>query len=163
MSIDLDLRKPAEPIELLRWLQEVRDTVLNQQRSPVFRTMLISKREYIDHILESEDWDGNSLSEDYVRPLEERLPDHAWMVEVSIPNLYTANRSKLGEILVDVDAPDPNLKKDLSRCWVGGRLPGVLFLPPEAVGAPPEPVSTPVVAHVPIYRLPRLRWMGTEW
>lgn len=147
----------------VRWLDELRDSVLDRGRAPVLRTVLMPKTEYVEHIMESQDWQGDPLPEDLVRAVAQTLPELCWMVEVSIPELYTANRSKLGEILVDVNAPDPDPATDISKCWIGGRLPGLLFVPPQKPGQLPTALETPVEAHVPIYRLPRLRWGRTEW
>lgn len=49
------------------------------------------------------------------------LPTHLWMVEVSIPDLFPANRSKLGEILLNATIK-PTQKLDYGT-FVLARLP----------------------------------------
>ena len=161
--LDVLMRSLHPQPKKLRWLEELRGTVLNEQRAPVLRTLLVSKHNYIQHIEASVDWDGRPFSEPHVLALQQLLPDWVWMVEVSIPNLYTANKTKLGELLIDVEDPDPDPDKDLPSCWVGGRLPGVFFIPRTGIGHLPVAVSADVEAHVPLYRRPELPCIAAEW
>jgi len=75
------------------------------------------------------------------------VPDYLWMVEFSLPALYTGNRSKLGEVLLDAQmVPDPNNPISLI---VGLRLPGLLLLKNETGRFVQHPVG--IQSHMPIY------------
>lgn len=68
----------------------------------VFRTFLSDRKEYLAHLAASVGHDGSRMTEAEIRPLE-RLPGRFWVSEFSLPNVFTGNRNKFGEILVGVD------------------------------------------------------------
>jgi hypothetical protein len=45
--------------------------------------------------------------------LSDGLPDWFWMVEFSLPALFTGNRSKLGEVIIRTDVGGAKLNIDL--------------------------------------------------
>ncbi|RZL85932.1 MAG: hypothetical protein EOP66_00150 [Sphingomonas sp.] len=80
-----------------KWL----NYLLRYSRPLVMRPILLTREEYCDHILTTECHDGSRLDDDAVRPLRDHLPDVLWMVEFTLPDLFTGNHSKLGEVLLD--------------------------------------------------------------
>jgi hypothetical protein len=65
----------------------------------VMRAILISRTNYQEHLRASSAHDGSALTPAEIA-LTDGLPDWFWMVEFSLPSLFTGNRSKLGEIFV---------------------------------------------------------------
>ena len=81
-----------------RWFDFV-----TQPRTFVMRAILISRDRYFVHLSAAKAHDGTSLTQPEV-DLFSSLPDWFWMVEYSVPELFTGNRSKLGEILFSIDS-----------------------------------------------------------
>jgi hypothetical protein len=78
-----------------RWL----DYVTTTPSAYVMRAILLSRNTYQAHLLSAVAHDGSSLTPNEIA-LTDCLPDWFWMVEFSLPALFTGNRSKLGEIFV---------------------------------------------------------------
>lgn len=91
----------------------------------VFRTILIARTDYENHLRLSVGHDGSGMDAAELSQLH-ILPDQFWMVEFSLPSLFTGNRSKLGEVLISTDAPTSPL--DVDTMTLGFRLPNVLLL-----------------------------------
>jgi hypothetical protein len=74
------------------------------------------------------------------------LPDKLWVVEFSLPELYTGNRSKLGEVIFEalspIDAGDP------TGSLLALRAPGVLVI---REGANLKAYQSESLSHGPLY------------
>ena len=104
------------PLGSGRWFEMM---TRNQLRY-VLRAILIRRDEYLDHLRAGRAHDGTSLTAEQIALLE-NLPDWFWMVEVSLPQLYTGNRSKLGEVLISaLEEPNP---QDLRTSLLAMRTP----------------------------------------
>jgi hypothetical protein len=88
----------------------------------ILRTVAVRKADYVTHLAEAEDWEGFKEREEIVDVIKSILPETLWMVEVGIPDLFSTNKRKLGEILLDASRPYAG-KKDYSF-FVMARLPG---------------------------------------
>ena len=85
----------------------------------------MTREGYIEHLKNTEDWYKNRELEEIVEILQKLLPGVMWMVEVSIPQLFPANKRKLGDILLQADTPiDPD-NIDVSEHYILSRLPGI--------------------------------------
>jgi hypothetical protein len=92
----------------------------------VLRAVAVEKTVYIDHIRNLKDWDGNSESKDAIELFNKNLPEAFWVVEVSIPQLFPANESKLGDIVINGQIElDLN---DIYRHLLYVRLPGAYYM-----------------------------------
>jgi hypothetical protein len=132
----LNLLPSLAPIPGGRWFEFITRNPLKF----VLRTILIDKRKYLDHVSAARDHDGASLTVSDIELLKD-LPEWFWMVEFSLPALYTGNRSKLGEILVDGFAqPNPS---DVSASLIALRLPGLLI----SRGASGQMISQQISVH----------------
>ncbi|MCK4375428.1 MAG: hypothetical protein KAX19_08870, partial [Candidatus Brocadiae bacterium] len=88
----------------------------------VIRPLLVTREQYIDHLKRVRDWEGNPLSPVLVGVLEELPAKLLWMVELSVPELFSANKRKVGEVLLrasTVPTPDRDMKN-----FVLARVPG---------------------------------------
>lgn len=144
-----------------RWLAELKNAVVSKRRAPVFRTVLLSRQQYVKHSEALHDWSNGRLTQRQQTLLRDGLPPRFWMVEVSLPNLFTANKRKLGELLFDVRTP--RRRDPLLGCWVGGRLPGVFYVPAAARDTVPVPEPSAIEGHVELYRGARPWPRPPEW
>jgi hypothetical protein len=72
-------------------------------------------------------WPVEAPNHDFLTHLQKTLPDSFYAVEFSLPDLYSANRRKLGEVLLRCDKVyATNLNFD---CIVGMRAPSFFFEP----------------------------------
>jgi hypothetical protein len=78
---------------------------------------------YISHLREMVSHDLTMVDPDSIPELQ-ALPEFFWMVEFSLPPLYTGNRSKLGEVIISA-ANDATYN---AGQVIGIRVPGVLLL-----------------------------------
>ena len=91
----------------------------------VLRTLYLTCDQYVAHLRESIDWQGQSEKTQIPDKFAGNLPEHLWMIEISIPELFPANYRKLGEILLDARVsltPYPSSE----TLWVMARFPGTL-------------------------------------
>jgi len=89
----------------------------------VLRSVFIHKDEYIEKCCTGINDDTNAGL------LLNNLPDYFWMVEVSCPELFSASRSKFGEILLSCDTID--LQYNGHAYPVALRLPGLIYIEKE--------------------------------
>lgn len=68
----------------------------------VLRTQLMESEEYVDHLQKHSDHASveTELTPELERQIVEGLPDLFWMVEFSLPEVFSSNRTKFGEVLV---------------------------------------------------------------
>lgn len=92
----------------------------------VIRPFLIKKNQYISHLTRLKSWDGDrelNKLEKYGSVIKDNLPDqYYWMIELSIPELFSANKRKIGEVLLraEINMSDTMDFKSFSLA----RLPG---------------------------------------
>lgn len=88
----------------------------------VLRPLLVTGVQYQKHLTKIIGWDKQKLSVDDINILDAFTKDDFWMVELSVPELFSANRRKVGELLLWANKkPDIN-KKFESFCL--SRIPG---------------------------------------
>ncbi|EHP92941.1 C39 family peptidase [Methylorubrum extorquens] len=90
----------------------------------ILRPILIGREEYIQHLQNSRAHDGSAATAQDVSNLA-GLPDLFWMVEFSLPALFTGNHSKLGEVIVDAFSPINSADIFQSTFYI--RMPGLLL------------------------------------
>jgi hypothetical protein len=71
----------------------------------VFRPILVDADKYIRHLTRITDWRYRKLQEKQIDTLRTALPQARpiWMVELSLPELFSANKRKIGEVLIVAD------------------------------------------------------------
>lgn len=115
----------------------------------VCRTILQTAQQYRNS-LENQDV---SLSPEQLEVFG-NLPEYLWVSEITLPNLYTANKHKLGDVVINAGAtPRKHVKgKSLVLIW----FPGIILFGPE-LNAQPWGINT----HIPLIRntkRPVLEW-----
>lgn len=67
----------------------------------VLRSMLVTKSEYIKHLSRVRDWEWNRIDRSLIKTLNDNLNEgYYWLVELSLPELFSANRRKVAEVLL---------------------------------------------------------------
>ena len=113
------VRKRIMPTDL-PWHRRAMDAIGRQ--NVVLRPLAMLREDYVAHLSEAEDWQGNKESNEICEGLANSLPEHLWLVELSVPELFPANLRKIGEILLNA-ANEPN-PEDEARAFILARLPG---------------------------------------
>ncbi len=102
----------------------------------VLRPYLLDPAEYTGHLAKVKDWQGKQIRADLVNALKTNLTkERLWMIELSVPELFSANLRKVGEVLVRAEVL-PSVDRDLGS-FVLARLPGYFAL--HAGGTPSNP------------------------
>lgn len=119
----------------------------------ILRTVAVRKTDYVRHLGQIDDWEGNTENAFLINLLDPLLRDTMWMIEVGLPDLFSTNKRKLGEILLDASRPYAN-KKDFSF-FLMARLPGLYaFL--EKLDGHNHPIFTtvkcPIVSHTEVMK-----------
>jgi hypothetical protein len=138
----------------MTWLCRLKEAVTTPRRGPVLRTFQTSKADYLGHLELIRDREGLTLATSAVNLAEAVLPDHFWITEFTLPDLYTANKSKLGELLCSASDPQANEPSGGMPEFLLLRLPGYITVK----GPRSEP--TPPYGHVEILHQPTkaLQW-----
>ncbi len=72
----------------------------------VFRPILITGKQYLKHLEKIRDWDKNKIKLELLKGKKTLKTDEwLWMIELSVPELFSTNRRKLGEVLVKAEMP----------------------------------------------------------
>jgi len=102
------------------WVDRLLNCVSDQDI--VLRAIAMDKAQYIKHITSLRDWQKKKEQKMLLNILASSIPEKLWVVEVSIPELFSANQRKVGEIVLDATLkPKPNLEFNI---FVLARLPG---------------------------------------
>jgi len=124
----------------------------------VLRTILLKGLQYAHHLEAVRGWDRKPFPKWLPNAFASVAEDWFWMVELSVPELFSANRRKIGEILIRADV-DAGAQRDF-RNFFCARLPGCFVVIQDgkvaaAVGAEAQPmfsyVPVSVVDHVELY------------
>ena len=123
----------------------------------VLRPVLIDNAAYPDHLRKLADWGHKRIYKTRIRDVAGVLRFEAceklWMIEISVPDLFSTNKRKLGEVLLLAEA-DPGYTRDFSS-FLLARLPG-FFITITSLGARPLTpefrfVDSGVEGHVQLY------------
>ncbi len=99
---------------------------VSPQRPAVVRTFLVNKEAY-SKSLDQADFKGNRFSESDKIKLTEHLPPIFWLSEITLPDLYTANKTKIIDFFYKSDCPKLEDGTEIFKRWIQIRLPSVLI------------------------------------
>jgi hypothetical protein len=90
---------------------------------------------------------GKRLTLAEVAALESALPGRFWLTEITVPNLYTGNKRKLGDIITSVAPTQQQYQTNemVLFCW----LPGMVW---SGAGLTQPPQNWSLFGHVPLLR-----------
>jgi hypothetical protein len=101
----------------------------------VLRPLLVNARSYARHLASVRGWDHAKLDGRLIAEIARMETGWLWMVELSVPELFSANRRKVGEVLIRAEE-NPRGQRDFNL-FAFARLPGCFVL--YARGAPSRP------------------------
>lgn len=116
---------PHLPVAPGHWIHRLR--AYADAKLMVIRTSLVSQREYVEHLSSVRDWHGNGVSRRHLRSIATTLAaGRYWLVELSVPELFSANKRKIGEVLLRANIP-VTVAQDYKH-FVLARLPSYFVL-----------------------------------
>jgi hypothetical protein len=117
----------------------------------ILRAILISKMDYVNHLLKMEDWHGRRFPRS-IHNLSELLSEHLWMVEISLPELFQINKRKVGEIVLDATKKLSH-KRDYKTFCFARFLGDFLFIVRKAPDGEPKflHISSVIESHTELY------------
>lgn len=113
------------------------------------RTILVKKSDYANS-LEEKDFEGNSFTNDNKTELLKDLPDRFWLSEITLPDLYTANKTKILDFFYPSDKPIFSNVADVTDRWIQIRFPEALL---KKVGKGFSVHDLAISSHYPLFRL----------
>jgi hypothetical protein len=137
------------------WIRRLMAAADPDSQRVVLRAVCIPRGQYLQHLRDARDWDGNQENPDLVKILETGLPETLWVVEISLPHLFPANERKVGEILLNPFVPfDPQAPVDYGL-FLLARLPGRLFVLKSGSGGTPSflEVASGIVSHMSLLKV----------
>ena len=141
-----------------RWLYRIWQQLQHGEKGIVGRTLGCKRDAYIAHLKAEADSDGQGPIVDIPKELSE-APDDLWLTEISLPDLYTANKHKLGDILSDAKAEVRGGQKSVKYVWG--------WLPTTQIPSNPQtsvmPAVWPLTGHIPLLRPDRVLGPASEW
>jgi len=136
------------------WTDLVADRIL-KNGSIVRRTFLTTKENYI-RSLEEKDFENNSFSQNDKIALSKDLPDRFWLSEITLPELYTANRSKIIDFFYGCNYPNLPKKDEITQRCLQIRFPFGLLKQDKTI------FSMSVKSHYPLFRL-KNEYNSLDW
>ena len=124
----------------------------------VLRTILVSGSQYANHLRAVRGWGGKAFPKWLLEAFAPVANDWFWLVELSVPELFSANRRKIGEILIRADV-EAGTQMDFKNFFCA-RLPGCFVVIEDgkvvaSAGAGVQPkflyVPVGVVDHVELF------------
>jgi hypothetical protein len=115
----------------------------------VVRTFLVDKAAY-EKSLEEDDFEHNRFSDPDKAQLLQGLPDTFWLSEITLADLYCANKTKIVDFFYRSDSPRELDQKAPFDRWIQVRFPYALSR--YVQGGAPEIIPLSVKSHYPLFR-----------
>jgi hypothetical protein len=110
----------------------------------VLRAVYLTKEKYIEHLRNC----AHGEVEDTIHVIEKVLPDSFWMVEASMPELFSVSRRKFGEVILFPYGDDVEFDPCSFICM---RLPNYILLRDADDCLKWFFHTSPIMGHTPIY------------
>ena len=136
-----------------KWLNRLWGQLRQRNKGVVARTIICKREDYIKSL-------KPHLAAEY--PIPEKLLNCSAdiiVTEISLPDLYTCNKHKLGDVVSDAKTVISNGNRYLQFIW--GWLPGIQVPaePQEGIMPPEWPIKT----HIPLFRHSNTLKPYSEW
>jgi hypothetical protein len=126
------------------WLEQLVDP-----RTPIVaRTILLTKKEYKHHLQIEADFNGDTHTEKNVDAMIDGLPEYFYLCEITLPDLYTANKSKIIDFVYTCDKPPTTDKREMYKRWLLVRMPGACLKNIKDNNA----IDLTIKSHYPLFR-----------
>lgn len=115
------IKKTHLPNKKEYWLDQLKK--MQEKKRLVCRTILKERKEYYSYI---ETMSEENLLTPTKKQMQyfESLPEYIWITEISIPNLYTGNKHKLGDVLINAAATEQEAEN--YDCFILAWFPGFI-------------------------------------
>jgi len=134
------------------WLEKLKDKA--RKKNIVCRTVLVSGGTYGAYIRSLVESQGLELDQGQMEFLD-TWPKYVWVTEITLPNLYVGNKTKLGDVVVDACASTAAITE--RECVVFTWFPGFMRR-----GIQPPSEYWDLTTHVPLIRCgsrhPLIEW-----
>jgi len=142
---------PHLPEDDNRWGERLIE--YEQEGLIVYRPILISGRKYYEHLSRLSGWSNSGKMPKWLlEGVRSSLGDaYYWMIEMSLPELFSANFRKVGEVILRSDA-EPKSSRDFN-CFSLARLPGQLVVCKDMNSKSPkfEFIASGISSHVQLF------------
>lgn len=118
-------------------------------RPIVARTFLANKEDYAKSLAQA-DSEGKKFSKSDKEKLIKDLPYRFWLSEITLPDLYTANKTKIIDFFYGSDYSDLTNYEDIFQRWIQIRFPYLLLK--RRIAGEACVFSMSVKSHYPILR-----------
>ncbi len=155
-SLATKIIEHTNPTASNRWFHLLKETRQRESvQRLVCRTLLLDKAHYVEFMKNAEDDQKRKLNAAEVQILESILPNRFWVTEITVPNLYTGNKRKLGDIVTFAKISQQQFTNNAITvlCW----FPGFLLASP--TGAQ----GWSLFGHIPLLRSPSQSATTLEW
>lgn len=121
----------------------------------VLRPVLISTNEYLDHLQEIRGWEPSEKIDDdwfVILPnlFQKLKKQRLWMIELSIPDLFSTNQRKVGEVILNAEVKAKE-ERDFAN-FLLARLPGDFYFYQKSTGKPDFALfPSGIRSHVMLY------------
>ncbi|MFA4829278.1 MAG: hypothetical protein WC855_12475 [Thermodesulfovibrionales bacterium] len=89
--------------------------LINEKTPLVSRTLLATKENYIES-LGADDSEGNIIPEKTRKKITQQLPNKFWLTEITLPDLYIANKTALISIASELSTGEPCFMRIPKEC-----------------------------------------------
>jgi hypothetical protein len=122
-----------------------------RQNLLVLRPILTTTKLYAEHLKTVTDWGYNHVRPELPKAIARLDESHVWMVELSVPELFSANRRKVGEVVILAEAK-PGHNRDFGN-YLLSRVPGYFAFYKGGGVASPRYAFVPsgLEGHVPLF------------
>lgn len=112
--------------DLGKWLRRISSA----KRPQVVRTILMQKKLYASS-LQNKDFDSIQYTPNEIKTMISNLPDLFWLSEISNPDLFLANKTKLIDFIYPTQGISPEgsqpFEEIIFKNWLQIRMPGALL------------------------------------
>jgi hypothetical protein len=120
-------RLVKKSVKLDEWLNRMYNAdKITPHRPLVVRTFLTKPSDYAKS-LNGNDFQGNIFSDIEKKELIKNLPPLFWLSEITLPDLYTANRTKIVDFFYGAFWPKLENNDQIFKRWIQIRFPSVLI------------------------------------
>lgn len=137
------------------------DILYRKNQAPlVTRTALFTIERYRTHLgfklpvsERRKDSNNKTFTDDIIMKMTQNLPDHFWFSELTLPDLYTTNRTKLIDVLYSSKKPRASDEEKMLGNCILIRFPGLAIRFEN--GTIQDQIATDIYGHYPLFRVSR--------
>ncbi len=136
-----------------KWLNRLWGQLRQRNKGVVARTVICKKDAYIESLK------SHLAAEDQIPKELSICSENIIVTEISLPDLYTCNKHKLGDVVSDAKTVISNGNRYIQFIW--GWLPGIQVPAEPKEGITPS--DWPIKTHIPLFRHSNTLKPHSEW